>query len=212
MTGNDRFGILVVCHANLCRSPMAERLARQALADRLGDGSDAVEVTSAGTHAWGNQRMHPYAEQVLGEHAVDASGFRSRRLSESSVGAAGLVLTATRQQRAACVAFDPAAVRWTFTILQFGRYIGAVPAYETAGAFSTVSRLHDVIDRLAIVRGEVPVAAPADDDVADPVEQPIEAFRRCAAQLWQVFDLVAQLIAGRPPVARHRLLSGRGQS
>jgi protein-tyrosine phosphatase len=209
---DDRFGILVVCHANLCRSPMAERLARQAFADRLGAGSDVVEVTSAGTHAWSNQRMHPYAERVLGERLADAADFQSRRLSERSVRAAGLVLTATRRQRSACVAFDPAAVRRTFTILQFGRYLAALSASEMTGAPSPRERLREVVDRIAVVRSEVRVVPAADDDLADPVEHPVEAFRRCAAELWPIVDLLAEVIAGHPPAARHRLSADRGRS
>ncbi|MER5705631.1 low molecular weight phosphatase family protein, partial [Micromonospora sp. NPDC002296] len=50
--------ILFVCHANMCRSPMAEYLAGWLLAKL------PVEVASAGTAAVDGRPMHPYAAQV----------------------------------------------------------------------------------------------------------------------------------------------------
>ncbi|GAA2559020.1 protein-tyrosine-phosphatase [Winogradskya consettensis] len=209
MTTDERFSILVVCHANLCRSPLAEGLARQS----LGPAAGVVEVSSAGTHAWSNQPMHPYAEQVLGEYAVDTAGFRTRRLGELQVRTADLILTATRQQRSACVALDAVAVRRTFTIPQFGRYLQATPPDALPGIETAPRRLRRLLDLLPVVRASVPVGLPADDDLADPVDQPVEAFRRCAAQLLAVFGALNGLIAPIPPAAltRHRLPARPGR-
>lgn len=194
MTG-DRFEILVVCHANLCRSPMAERLARHAITSRLGEAAAGIEVSSAGTHAWNNNPMHPLAADVLREYGADETGFRSRRLTEVQVKRADLVLTATRGQRAACVAFDPAAVRRTFTIPQIGRYAAALPSYSLMTIWPPQERLRAMIEQVSVVRGELPVASANEDELADPMRSPIEVFRRCAAEIQSVIDLITCLIA-----------------
>ena len=88
MTTPDVCRILFVCHANLCRSPMAESLTRSALADRLGAAAARVDVASAGTHAEPGMSMHPYAEHVLRERgAPDPGRFRSRRVTAELVDA-----------------------------------------------------------------------------------------------------------------------------
>lgn len=64
--------VLFVCHANLCRSPMAEFLARRLLADR------PVTVASAGTDAIDGLAMHPYAMEVAADSGADPAEFRTR--------------------------------------------------------------------------------------------------------------------------------------
>jgi protein-tyrosine phosphatase len=194
MTG-DRFEVLFVCHGNLCRSPMAERLTRWAIADRLGETATSFEVVSAGTHAWSNRPMHPLAAEVLREQGLDGTGFRSRRLTAGMVARADLVLTATRRQRAACVALDPAAVRRTFTIAQFGRYAAALPRYSLAAIWPPPQRLRVMLDEVSVIRGTLPVVAPDHDELADPLKLPIPVFRRCAAEIQGVVDVIIDLIA-----------------
>jgi protein-tyrosine phosphatase len=194
MTG-ERFTMLIVCHANLCRSPMAERLARTAIAEGLGDEAAGFEVISAGTHAWTNHPMHPLAAEVLGEQGIEETGFRSQRLTEGMVKRADLVLTATRRQRSECVAVDTSAVHRTFTIPQFGRYAAAMPPYGLIGVWPPQRRLRLMIEQVPVVRGDLPVASADDDDLPDPVQSPIEVFRRCAAEIQSVVDVMIGLIA-----------------
>ena len=192
---DQHFEILIVCHANICRSPMAERLARKSVMDRLGEHATAFRVTSAGTHAWSNAAMHPFAAEVLREHGADPTGFLSRRLTESLVRRAGLVLTATRRQRSDCVAMDPSAVRRTFTLLQFGRYAAALRPADLAATWPPRDRLQKMIEAVSVIRGQLPVPPANEDDLADPVQSPIEVFRRSAAEIGSVVDLMTGLIA-----------------
>ena len=183
--------ILFVCHANLCRSPMAELLFRHALGDA------GVRVGSAGTNARDDLPAHELTARVLREHGADPATFRSRRLTAGLVGSAGLVLTATREQRAACVALQPAAVRRAFTITQFGRYASAAGQAGPDDA-SAQERLRRLIDQVPLIRGELPVGRPEDDDLPDPVNQPIDAFRRCREALQRTVDAIAAVIAPMP--------------
>jgi protein-tyrosine phosphatase len=194
MTG-DRFELLIVCHANHCRSPMAERLARRMISDRLGSAATAIEVFSAGTHAWSDRPMHPLAAEVLREYDVDDGEFRSRRLTAGMVSRANLILTATTQQRAACVAFNPAAVRRTFTIPQFGRYAAALARNSLVAFWPPQQRLRQMIDEVQVVRGTLPVPFVEEDELPDPLGLPIAVFRRCAAEIHGVLDVTTELIA-----------------
>lgn len=192
---DERFSLLVVCHANLCRSPMAERLARLVLADRMGASAADFEVTSAGTHARDGMPMHPYATEVLRWHGASDSDFRSRRVTADLVESADLVLTATRAQRADCVTLAPRSVRHTFTILQFGRLATALHPRSLTGVWPPQRRLRTLIEQLPAVRSEVPVAPRAEDDLPDPVQQPMAMFRRCARDIQWTTNVMVDLIA-----------------
>ncbi|MDI6101300.1 low molecular weight phosphatase family protein [Actinoplanes sp. NEAU-A12] len=194
----EQFRVLVVCHANLCRSPMAERLLRHGLAARLGSDDAAFQVGSAGTHAEADRPMHPLAWQVLTQAGVGSAGFRSRPLTGNLVAEADLVLTATRRQRSACVSLDPAAVRRTFTMRQFGRYAAAFTAPDAAPA-TPQQRLRALLERVPLIRAGLPIVPADQDDLPDPVQQQITAFRQCRTTIEQIVEAMATLIAGNPP-------------
>jgi protein-tyrosine phosphatase len=187
--------MLIVCHANICRSPMAERLARQVLELRLGPSAKAIEISSAGTHARPDWPMHPNTEHVLRECGADVDAFNSRRLTTELVASADLVLTADRRQRAACVTLLPAVLRHTYTLKQFGRIAAAVPPDRLAAAESPHERLLALRDEAPFVRSEVPFVPGIEDDLADPVLQSVEAFSRCSDEISHVVRVIVDLIA-----------------
>jgi len=192
---DERFAVLIVCHANMCRSPMAERLARRTIIGRMGATGTGFEVSSAGTHAWTGRPMHPLAAEVLREYGADDTGFKTRRLTADLVADADLVLTATRQQRAECVGMAPTAVHHTFTLPQFGRVSAAIPKYSLTAIWPPQARLRALIEELHVVRGTLQVATAEEDELPDPVEQPINVFRRCAGEIQWVLDVMMGLIA-----------------
>lgn len=66
--------ILVVCVGNICRSPIGERLLRQALPD--------LRVTSAGLGAVVGAEADELATKAAGEINLDLSGHVARQLTE----------------------------------------------------------------------------------------------------------------------------------
>src|SRR4029453_92914 len=126
---------------------------------------------------------------------ADPPGFLGRRVTEAQVRRAGLVLTATRRQRTDCVALDPSAVRRTFTLLQFGRYAAALRPAALAGIWPPQDRLPKMIEAVSVIRGQLPVPPATEDDLPDPVQSPIEVFRRSAAEIGSVIDIMTGLIA-----------------
>lgn len=71
-------GVLFVCLGNICRSPMAEGLARQ----RWGARQPLAPIDSAGTGDWHcGQAPDPRAVAVAARHGVDLSPLRARQIS-----------------------------------------------------------------------------------------------------------------------------------
>lgn len=109
--------ILMVCTGNICRSPLAERL----LAARLADAGVSAEVSSAGTGAMVGDPMTPETAALVRPLGGIERPHAARQLDSSMIRDADLILTATRQHRAAVVSLMPTAVPRTFTLLEFAR-------------------------------------------------------------------------------------------
>jgi protein-tyrosine-phosphatase len=82
--------ILIVCTANICRSPVAEALLRERLAAQE---PDAWQISSAGTWASDGQPAARYSIELMDEQEIDISGHRSRPVSKALLREADLVLT-----------------------------------------------------------------------------------------------------------------------
>jgi protein-tyrosine phosphatase len=192
-SGDSPLRILFVCTGNICRSPMGQAMLtsrfRTALAD---DAERLVEVTSAGTYGLVGHAIEPDAVTVLGELGVHPDDFAARELVRDIVEEQDLVLTATREHRAASVSMLPRASRRIFTIREFARLVEAVDVAGVEGA-EPVERARALIDAAASQRGYVRAPSPADDDVADPYRRPVDAFRVAGQQI----DAATELIADR---------------
>ncbi|PZR54262.1 low molecular weight phosphatase family protein [Xylanimonas oleitrophica] len=186
--------VLFVCTGNVCRSPAAELLLRDLLLRR---GADDVAVSSAGTHALVGAGVAGPTATLLRQLGVDASGFRARQLRPQDVGAADLVVTMTREQRAAVVRAEPRAVRRTFTLLELATLVQAdvepgsrggpargpapttgwaqLPAVATANRGLCLGRLDDV-------------------DVTDPYRRPERVHRQVLATVAAAVETVARAV------------------
>ena len=82
--------ILIVCTANICRSPVVDAL----LKDRLGQaGHDDWKVSSAGTWASEGQKPSEYSELLMSELGHDISNHRSRPIDQRLMVESDLILT-----------------------------------------------------------------------------------------------------------------------
>lgn len=87
--------LLFVCWGNICRSPMAERVARRVAAERDLD----VEISSFGLSAEElHQPIDRRAARTLSAAGYDAAGHRARRITEADILGADLVVAAEPYQ------------------------------------------------------------------------------------------------------------------
>ena len=107
--------VLIVCHANICRSPAAEMLFRAHLSKR---GARPMEFRSAGLYAQEGDDIDPTMQRLLAEQGLDSSSHRSRRLDRRMAREADLILVPERKQ-------IDAIARGTPTLPQIDENLGA---------------------------------------------------------------------------------------
>lgn len=88
--------ILLLCSGNTCRSPMAQALLLQAIAEQPGMNKDDFNVVSAGLWAQDGFPASPQAVKVMSEYGLDIFAHRSRAMSRDLARQADLILTMTR--------------------------------------------------------------------------------------------------------------------
>jgi protein-tyrosine phosphatase len=82
--------VVFVCWGNICRSPMAERVAERMAGDQSLSG---VEFTSAATSTEElGEPIDPRAVAVLQQHGYRTNGHRARRITRAEIEAADLVI------------------------------------------------------------------------------------------------------------------------
>ena len=109
------FTVLLVCTGNTCRSPMAELIMKQKLAEKLGCKIEELEdcgvvAASAGIAAIPGGRPAPEAVQCMAKRELDLSHHESQPLTERLVRFADAILTMTRGHRDAILGQWPDAV------------------------------------------------------------------------------------------------------
>ena len=104
--------VLFVCTGNTCRSPLAEGLAKKALADRLGCTPDELPgrgfwVLSAGVAAYGGGAASAESVTVAAEFGADLRAHASRSVNPQLLLAADDVIAMTRGHLHALIARYP---------------------------------------------------------------------------------------------------------
>jgi protein-tyrosine phosphatase len=162
--------ILFVCTGNVCRSPVAERLAvtwaRKSLA--RSPEADAVQIDSAGLSAVAGRPMDPDTAAALVELGGDAAGFRSREFTAELAADADLVLTMTRDQRRTVLEANPRGLRRTFTLTEAAALMQRADVTGLS-LLPLTARARELGRRLDAARAGRPTAD--SDDIPDPIGQ-----------------------------------------
>ena len=138
--------VLFVCIGNICRSPMAEGLFKQAL--------PGMEVCSAGIHAMVGAPADPIAVKLMQEHGVDIRGHRAQGLASWMIGEMDLILTLDAEQKSFIERKYPEARVKTWRLGEYGRFDIPDPYRQEEAVFRHAYRLiergvDELIDRLA---------------------------------------------------------------
>lgn len=125
--------LLVVCTANVCRSPLAQRVLQRELsgAGWLGE----VRVSSAGTRTEEGWAMCSVSAAQLSGDPQDIAfveAHRSHLLSREAVQQAGLVIAMEREQRSMIVQLAPGAQGKVYTLREVESLAGVLGERDTA--------------------------------------------------------------------------------
>lgn len=177
--------VLVVCTANVCRSPMGEALLRKALRRAKVD----VSVSSAGVRA-GALRLpvDPVAVRLMANQRLDISRHVPRQLTPRMVREADVVLTMTRHDLREVVVATPDAFHKTFT----WRY--AMRRTEEDGPFDDWNTWLEMLNEgrnTAELLKDSPI-----DDVPDAYGLEPAKYDACLEQLLDLSDHLAEVLRG----------------
>jgi protein-tyrosine phosphatase len=179
--------ILVVCTGNICRSPIAEGLLRGELLRRFGDG--APRVSSAGTAGWDGSSATAEGVEAAAELGIDISAHRARKVRGELLREADLIICMAGEHRDRLSVQLPEVAGRTFTLKELVRLLEPQPpASADASPWTMAPR----IARAHAMR-QVDPTTHLDEDVADPLGQPLEAYRAIA---WELEEWIARLTVG----------------
>ena len=180
---SDPDSIVVLCTANVCRSPMAASL----LARQLSGLGVAVRVRSAGMLCDGDPPL-PEVISVMAGYGIDLAAHRSRVAGAADLAHASLVLAMARDNLRYAVVTEPAAWPRAFTLRELirrGERIGPRGPGEPFSGW--LSRAHEGRERTALL------GASAEDDVPDPAGQPWRGYVEVARLLDRSVARLAEL-------------------
>jgi protein-tyrosine phosphatase len=179
--------ILLVCTGNICRSPIAEGLLRRLLASR----NAPIDVGSAGTSGWDGSPAMPESIEAAAERGADISAHLARRLARSMVEDADLIVAMSAEHREGVLWMASGAEPRTFTLKEVVRLLEHLPP---AGAKADPEgSLRKRVAQAHALRTSGYAGNPFDDDVADPLGLPVEAYRAVA---WELEEWCTRLVAG----------------
>jgi protein-tyrosine phosphatase len=179
----DSSGIVVLCTANVCRSPMAAAL----LARRLAVLGVTVPVRSAGMIRCGDP-PHPEVVSVMASYGIEISSHSSRVALATDLARASLVLAMARDHLRYAVITEPGVWPRAFTLKELirrGEQIGPRPPGEPLAEW--LFRVHAGRERTSLLGDSV------QDDVADPAGGPRRAYAATARLLDHLVMRLAEL-------------------
>jgi len=134
---------LVVCTANICRSPVVERLLRRELDGAVDVDGDTWVMSSAGTaEIW--PPIDPRTVVAAATIGIDVADHQRRTLNRDLLNTDGsdLILTMTREHLRTVVSLDVAVWPRVFTLLELARRASAAePASEDEGFAGWLQRV-----------------------------------------------------------------------
>jgi len=179
--------LLVVCRANLIRSPIATGLLRTTLQKA---GCSELVVRSAGLQVAPGSTPPEAAMRAAEDQGIDLISHRASGVTASAVSCAALVLTMTEAQRAAVARLSPMATPRVFTLAELVRLTTVPDAPE--------EQTWRELAHWAHVRRPLVAPASEPEDVPDPIGRS-ERYLRVVVN--DLVDLCRQVAARVTPAS-----------
>lgn len=124
--------ILIVCVGNICRSPMAQGLLKQAFVEAK---KTNCSVSSAGLAALVGRKADPSACQLMIKKGIDISGHRACQINSEMIRKASLILVMELSQKIAIIENEQSARGKVFRLGEWGGFDIADPYQKDFAAF-----------------------------------------------------------------------------
>lgn len=187
--------ILVVCTANIRRSPATASMLRFGTSTTVPLREVGISVRSAGVRATEGMGIDSVIADQMEQHGVPYLEHHSLHLKPSYIEWADLILTAERSHRSAVVQMVPAALRQTFTIPEFAD-LSRIIDPRSLGTESPSVRLNNLMNAAATQRGRRTVRNESDDDLADLVRRTEREAKRLVNEIKEHTETIANSILG----------------
>ena len=171
-----------MCTGNLCRSPMAEGLFRVALDRRA---CRDVDVESSGTWAYVGSPPTSEGVEVVGRLGGDISMLESRPLDRAQVDDADVVVAMTSVHLREIAETAPGSEHKTYLIKELAEID---PPLQPSGGLAALAAGRRPPWRRAL-------------DLDDPIGLPLAAYERCARQISEGVELLADVLCGAAPTS-----------
>jgi protein-tyrosine phosphatase len=193
--------IMFVCTGNVCRSPMGELLLKQRLAQNnsantaTNTATEKITITSAGIRALPGHPIDPSSGKLMEARGIDASAFRSTRLTAPLVEAADLILCFEKTQRTAISTQVPLTARRTFLLTEFADICQLGARGDFIEGATLADRFRSAIAAAPLCRPTLPPLR----ETEDPIGQNSAVFERVEREInGALSTILAALGAGEP--------------
>ena len=176
--------VLFVCTGNICRSPMGELMFPLFFHDT------SIIADSAGTHGLINSPIDPSSATLMARDGIDASQFRSKRLTPQIALSNDLILCFTEHQRKKIVTLAPRVRTRTYLLNDFANLCKYFEQNNLLKSDTIEDRMNEVMYNSSMVRHMVPTAT----DIEDPYRKDFQAFQTAHDQIgYAIADIASAL-------------------
>lgn len=176
--------VLFVCTGNICRSPMGELMFPLFFHD------DSVTADSAGVLGLVNSPIDPSSERLMNQDGIDASVFRSKRITPQIAMSSDLILCFTEHQRKKIVELAPRSRSRTFLLTDFADLCTYCRDNNMIHGDILEARLDSVLTNASLVRPMLPKAR----EIDDPYQRDFPAFETAHEQIGEAFASIASAL------------------